>query len=241
MKHKGGVRLGLRENAPQFALLVVLNAFVGAMVGLERSTLPLVGEEDFGLSSSAAVLSFIVAFGAAKAFTNLAAGSLATSVGRRRLLVIGWLFALPVPLLIGVAPSWAVVVAANALLGVNQGLAWSMTVVMKIDLVGPRRRGLALGLNEAAGYGGVAVAAVLSGWLAADLAARDVLVGARRLSPSPACSSPRSSFATQQRTSSSSNATRVAYPTRTPRRCVRPLPPPPGGPGRFARTRRPGS
>ena len=172
----GGVQLGLRENAPQFALLVVLNAFVGAMVGLERSTLPLVGEEDFDLTSSAAVLSFIVAFGAAKAVTNLAAGSLATRVGRRRLLVIGWLLALPVPLLIWVAPSWAVVVAANALLGVNQGLAWSMTVVMKIDLVGPRRRGLALGLNEAAGYGGVAIAAAISGWLAADFAARDVLV-----------------------------------------------------------------
>jgi MFS family permease len=175
MSH-GGVRLGLRENAPQFALLVVLNAFVGAMVGLERSTLPLVGEEDFELTSSAAVLSFIVAFGAAKALTNLAAGSLATRVGRRRLLVIGWLLALPVPLLIWVAPSWAVVVAANALLGVNQGLAWSMTVVMKIDLVGPRRRGLALGLNEAAGYGGVAIAAAISGWIAAEFAARDVLV-----------------------------------------------------------------
>ena len=116
------VQLGLRENAAQFGLLVVLNAFVGAMVGLERSTLPLVGEEDFGLESSAAVLSFIVAFGAAKALTNLAAGSLATTVGRRRLLVLGWLLALPVPLLIGVASSWEVVVAANVLLGVNQGL-----------------------------------------------------------------------------------------------------------------------
>jgi MFS family permease len=181
MPHQGGVQLGLRENASQFALLVVLNAFVGAMVGLERSTLPLVGEDDFGLSSSTAVLSFIVAFGAAKAFTNLAAGTLATRVGRRRLLVTGWLLALPVPLLIGIAPSWAVVVAANALLGVNQGLAWSMTVVMKIDLVGPQRRGLALGLNEAAGYGGLAIAAVLSGWLAADIAARDVLVAGAAL------------------------------------------------------------
>ena len=170
------VELGLRENASQFALLVVLNAFVGAMVGLERSTLPLIGEEDFDLGSSAAVLSFIVAFGAAKALTNLAAGSLATRVGRRRLLLLGWLLALPVPVLVWAAPSWAVVVAANALLGVNQGLAWSMTVVMKIDLVGPRRRGLALGLNEAAGYGGLAFAAALSGLLAADLAARDVLV-----------------------------------------------------------------
>jgi MFS family permease len=170
------VRLGLRENAAQFALLVAINAFVGAMVGLERSTLPLVGREEFGLGSSAAVLSFIVAFGLAKALTNLAAGALAARAGRRRLLIGGWAVALPVPLLIAVAPSWAWIVAANALLGVNQGLAWSMTVVMKIDLVGPRRRGLALGLNESAGYGGVALAAGLSGWLAADLAARDVLV-----------------------------------------------------------------
>jgi MFS family permease len=170
------VRLGLRENAAQFSLLVAVNAFVGAMVGLERSTLPLVGREDFGLGSSAAVLSFIVAFGIAKALTNLAAGALAARAGRRRLLIAGWTAALPVPLLIAIAPNWGWIVAANALLGVNQGLAWSMTVVMKIDLVGPRRRGLALGLNESAGYGGVAVAAGLSGWLAADLAARDVLV-----------------------------------------------------------------
>jgi MFS family permease len=170
------VRLGLRENLPQFSLLVAVNAFVGAMVGLERSTLPLIGEADFGLTSSAAVLSFIVAFGLAKSFTNLAAGMGAQRAGRRRLLILGWAVALPVPILIGVAPSWAWIVAANALLGVNQGLAWSMTVVMKIDLVGPKRRGLALGLNEAAGYGGVALAAALSGWLAADFAPRDVLV-----------------------------------------------------------------
>jgi MFS family permease len=170
------VELGLRENLAQFSLLLAVNAFVGAMVGLERSTLPLIGEDDFGLGSSTAVLSFIVAFGAAKALTNLAAGSLAARVGRRRLLIVGWAVALPVPLLIAVAPSWAVVVAANAFLGVNQGLTWSMTVVMKIDLVGPRRRGFALGLNEAVGYGGVALAAAASGGLAADLAARDVLV-----------------------------------------------------------------
>jgi MFS family permease len=170
------VRLGLRENAAQFGLLVAVNAFVGAMVGLERSTLPLIGKHDFGVGSSAAVLSFIVAFGLAKSFTNLGAGALAERVGRRRLLVLGWVFALPVPLLIGLAPSWGWVVAANVFLGVNQGLAWSMTVVMKIDLVGPRRRGLALGLNEAAGYGGVAVAAGASGWLAADFAARHVVV-----------------------------------------------------------------
>ena len=170
------VRLGLRENAAQFSLLVAINAFVGAMVGLERSTLPLVGREDFGLASSAAVLSFIVAFGLAKALTNLGAGALAQRTGRRRLLIAGWALALPVPLLIAAAPNWAWIVAANVLLGVNQGLAWSMTVVMKIDLVGPRRRGLALGLNEAAGYGAVALAAGVSGWLAAEYAARDVLV-----------------------------------------------------------------
>src|ERR687887_1952755 len=170
------VRLGLRENAAQFSLLVAVNLFVGAMVGLERSTLPLVGREDFDLGSSAAVLSFIVAFGLVKAFTNLAAGTLAQRAGRRRLLIAGWAAALPVPLLIATAPTWGWIVAANALLGINQGLAWSMTVVMKIDLVGPQRRGLALGLNEAAGYGGVALAAGLSGLLAADFAARDVLV-----------------------------------------------------------------
>src|SRR5437588_11852356 len=170
------MQLGLRENAAQFSLLVLVNAFVGAMVGLERSTLPLIGRQDFGLGSKAAVLSFIVAFGIAKSFTNLGAGALAQRVGRRRLLIAGWAVALPVPALIAVAPSWGWIVAANTLLGINQGLAWSMTVVMKIDLVGPRRRGLALGLNEAAGYGGVALAAGLSGWLAASLAARDVLV-----------------------------------------------------------------
>jgi MFS family permease len=165
---QGPVELGLRENLPQFSLLVALNALVGAMVGLERSTLPLVGETEFGLGSSAAVLSFIVAFGLAKSFTNLGAGALAARVGRKRLLVLGWVLALPVPLLVGIAPSWAWIVAANIFLGVNQGLTWSMTVVMKIDLVGPRRRGLALGLNESAGYGGVALAAALSGWLASS-------------------------------------------------------------------------
>jgi MFS family permease len=176
MQPVGEVRLGLRENIAQFSLLVAINAFVGAMIGLERSTLPLIGREDFDLASSAAVLSFIVAFGLIKALTNLGAGALAERVGRRRLLIAGWAVALPVPLLIATAPSWGWIVAANVLLGVNQGLAWSMTVVMKIDLVGPRRRGLALGLNEAAGYGGVALAAGLSGLLAAEFAARDVLV-----------------------------------------------------------------
>jgi MFS family permease len=170
------VRLGLRENLAQFSLLVAVNAFVGAMVGLERSTLPLIGRDDFGVSSTVAVVSFIVAFGLAKALTNLGAGVFAERVGRRRLLILGWVLALPVPVLILAAPSWGWIVAANVLLGLNQGLAWSMTVVMKVDLVGPKRRGFALGLNEAAGYGGVAVAAAASGWLAADFAPRDVLV-----------------------------------------------------------------
>jgi MFS family permease len=173
------VSLGLRANARQFGLLVGLNALVGGMVGLERSVLPLVGKQDFGLRSSSAILAFVVAFGAAKALTNLAAGDLAERIGRKRLLVFGWLVALPVPLLIGLAPSWWYVVAANLLLGVNQGFAWSMTVVMKIDLAGPRRRGLALGLNEAAGYLGVAAAAFATGALAASYAPRTIVwVGA---------------------------------------------------------------
>jgi MFS family permease len=168
-------QLGLRANAAQFTLLVGLNALVGGMVGLERSVLPLVGRHDFGLSSDGVVLTFIVAFGATKALTNLAAGTLADRVGRRWLLALGWLLALPVPLLIGLAPNWGVVVLANLFLGASQGLAWSMTVVMKIDLVGPRRRGLALGLNESAGYLGVALAALLTGVLAAEVAPRTLI------------------------------------------------------------------
>ena len=169
------VRLGLRENAAQFTLLVALNALVGGMVGLERSVLPLVGKRDFGLTSTAAILAFVLAFGIAKALTNLTAGTLAERFGRKQLLVIGWLVALPVPIMIGTAPSWAFIVAANLLLGINQGLAWSMTVVMKIDLAGPARRGLALGLNEAAGYLGVAATAFASGTLAAAYAPRSVV------------------------------------------------------------------
>jgi MFS family permease len=175
MTRAAGVRLGLRANAGQFAILVALNAFVGAMVGLERSVLPLIGKDDFGLSSKSAILSFVVAFGIAKAVANLAAGGLAERVGRRRLLVLGWLFALPVPLLIATAPNWWVIVAANVFLGLNQGLAWSMTVMMKIDLVGPRRRGLALGLNESAGYLGVALTAFATGALAATYAPRTLV------------------------------------------------------------------
>ena len=173
------VRLGLRANATQFSLLVALNALVGGMVGLERSVLPLVGRDEFALVSTSAILAFVVAFGAAKAVTNLAAGALAERVGRKRLLAAGWMLALPIPLLIALAQSWWWIVAANVLLGVNQGLTWSMTILMKIDLAGPRRRGLALGLNESIGYLGVAVAAFATGALAASYAPRTVVwVGA---------------------------------------------------------------
>jgi MFS family permease len=177
-----GARLGLRANAGQLALLVALNVFVGAMVGLERSVVPAIGEDEFGLASKSAILSFIVAFGAAKALANLVAGGLADRTGRKRLLVLGWLLALPVPFLIALAPSWWVIVAANVLLGLNQGLAWSMTVLMKIDLVGSVRRGLALGLNESAGYLGVAAAALATGALAATFTPRTIVwVGAGAL------------------------------------------------------------
>lgn len=160
------VRLGLRANWRQFSLLVAINAFVGAMVGLERSVLPLLAEEEFGVSSAFAAASFVGSFGAAKAVANLSAGALSERFSRRSVLIAGWVVALPVPLIIIVAPSWWWVVAANLLLGVNQGLAWSMTVNMKIDLAGPRRRGLALGLNEAAGYIAVAAAAFSAGLIA---------------------------------------------------------------------------
>ena len=165
-------RLGLRANWRQFALLVVVNAFVGAMVGLERSVLPLLAAEDFGLVSRTAILSFLVSFGLVKAGTNYFAGRLSDSIGRKPVLVLGWLAALPVPVMIILAPSWGWVVAANVLLGVNQGLAWSTTVIMKIDLVGPARRGLAMGLNEAAGYVAVSLAALAAGYLAASYGVR---------------------------------------------------------------------
>ena len=161
------VRLGLAANATQFWLLVAVNAFVGSMVGIERDVLPLVGQRVFGLASETAVLSFIVTFGFTKALANLYAGRTADRIGRKPLLVAGWLFAIPVPLLLMYAPAWGWIVFANVLLGVNQGLCWSMTVVMKIDLVGPKQRGLAMGLNEFAGYLAVGVAAYLSGTIAA--------------------------------------------------------------------------
>ncbi len=160
------VVLGLRENWRQFSLLVLVNAFVGAMVGLERTVIPVLASASFGLASASAVLSFITTFGLTKAFTNLAAGWLINRRGRRWTLVVGWLVALPVPLLILLAPSWSWIVVANAFLGINQGLTWSTTVIMKIDLVGPKRRGLAMGLNEFAGYVAVALAALASGFIA---------------------------------------------------------------------------
>ena len=171
----GPVRLGLRANAAQFSLLVALNVLVGALVGLERSVLPLVGKQDFGVRSDAALLAFVAAFGATKALANLGAGALADRVGRRRLLVAGWLLALPIAPLIAFASDWWLIVIANLLLGANQGLAWSMTVVMKIDLVGPAQRGLAVGLNESAGYLGVGATALLTGALAATVAPRTVV------------------------------------------------------------------
>ncbi len=166
------VQLGLRANWQQFTLLVIVNAFVGAMVGLERSIVPLLGHQVFGLTSTTAVLSFIVSFGIVKALANLFAGRISDRIGRKGVLVVGWLVGLPVPLFIIFAPSWGWVVFANVLLGINQGLCWSTTVIMKIDLVGPARRGLAMGLNEAAGYGAVSLAAIAAGYLAATYALR---------------------------------------------------------------------
>ncbi|MGN9909950.1 MFS transporter [Phytohabitans sp. LJ34] len=166
------VRLGLRANWPQFTLLVIVNVCVGALVGLERTTVPLIGTDVFGLTSDLAVFSFIIAFGLTKAIANLAAGALTARFRRKHLLVAGWLVGLPVPFALAWAPSWGWIVAANVLLGLNQGLTWSMTVNMKIDLVGPARRGLATGLNEAAGYTAVGATALLTGYLAATYGLR---------------------------------------------------------------------
>src|SRR3954449_7800856 len=168
------VQLGLKENWRQFALLLLVNAFVGGMVGLERTVVPLIGSEEFKLASTTVVASFVASFGISKAFTNLVSGQLADEWGRKRVLVLGWLVGLPVPFLIIWAPSWGWVIAANALLGINQGLAWSMTVVMKVDLVGPKSRGLAVGLNEFAGYLAVGVTAFLTGYLASKYGLRPV-------------------------------------------------------------------
>jgi MFS family permease len=164
--------LGLRQNLAQFTLLVVVNAFVGAMVGMERSILPAIAEHDFQLAARAAVLSFIVVFGLSKAVSNYVAGRLSDRFGRKRVLVIGWLVAAPVPLLLMWAPSWAWILFANALLGVSQGLTWSTTVIMKIDLAGPKNRGLAMGLNEFAGYFAVAASALGTAWIASRFGLR---------------------------------------------------------------------
>ncbi len=160
------IRLGLAQNWRQFSLLVLVNAFVGGMVGLERTVVPLIGSEEFHIASTTIVVSFIVSFGVVKALANLVSGHFADAYGRKAMLVLGWLVGLPVPFMIGWGPSWGWIVAANALLGINQGFAWSMTVIMKVDLVGPKSRGLAVGLNEFAGYLSVGVTAFLTGYIA---------------------------------------------------------------------------
>lgn len=160
------IRLGLRENLAQFMLLVGVNALVGGMIGQERTVLPLLAEEEFGLTAFSSTLTFIAAFGIVKAATNFFAGTLSDRFGRKPVLVAGWIFAIPVPLLLIWAPTWGWVIFANVLLGVNQGLTWSTTVIMKIDLVGPAKRGLAMGFNEAAGYGAVALTALATGFIA---------------------------------------------------------------------------
>jgi MFS family permease len=167
IKSESPVRLGLRENLSQFSLLVLVNAFVGGMVGLERTVVPLIGTEEFKIASATVVASFIISFGVTKAVTNLVSGQLADSLGRKLVLVLGWLVGLPVPFIIIWAPDWNWIIAANVLLGINQGLAWSMTVIMKVDLVGPKCRGLALGLNEFAGYLAVGATAFATGYIAA--------------------------------------------------------------------------
>ncbi len=172
MKTQQAIKLGLRENWRQFALLVAINAFVGGVVGVERSTLAPLAAHDFHLASRVAILSFLITFGLVKAASNFFAGGLADRFGRRNVLLVGWLAALPVPLLIILAPSWGWVVFANVLLGFNQGLTWSTTVNMKIDLVGPRRRGFALGVNEASGYLALSAAAAVAGFLAANYGIR---------------------------------------------------------------------
>jgi len=161
------IRIGIRENWQQFSLLVLINAFVGGMVGLERTLVPLIGTQEFGLRSEIVVFSFIIAFGVVKAVVNFVSGWLADRFTRKAVLIGGWIVGLPVPFMLGYGPSWTWIIAANVLLGVSQGLAWSMTVNMKIDLAGPRNRGLAMGLNEAAGYGAVGLTALATAYLAA--------------------------------------------------------------------------
>ena len=166
MTERPPIQLGLKENLAQFSLLVGVNALVGGMIGQERAVLPLLAEQEFGLTGLTSALTFIIAFGLVKAAANFAAGTLCDRFGRKPVLLAGWIVGIPVPLLLIWAPTWSWVVFANALLGVNQGLSWSATVIMKIDLVGPKRRGLAMGFNEAAGYLAVAVTALLTGYIA---------------------------------------------------------------------------
>lgn len=166
------VALGLKENWKQFTLLVIVNGFVGGMVGLERSILPRIAEEEFAIAAKTAILSFIVVFGIVKAIANYYTGALANSFGRKKLLVAGWVIGIPIPFMLMFAPSWGWIIAANILLGLNQGLTWSSTVVMKIDLVGEKQRGFAMGLNEFAGYISVAIIAFLTGWIASEYGLR---------------------------------------------------------------------
>ena len=166
------VKLGLKENRAQFALLVLVNGFVGGMVGLERSILPQIAEKEFAIAAKTAILSFIVVFGIVKAITNYYTGTLANKFGRKNLLIAGWVIGIPVPFILMLAPDWNWIIAANILLGINQGLTWSSTVVMKIDLVGEKQRGFAMGLNEFAGYISVAIVAFLTGWIASEYGVR---------------------------------------------------------------------
>ena len=166
------VRLGLRENWKQFAILVIINGFVGGMVGLERTILPQIAEKEFAIAAKTAILSFIIVFGVIKALTNYYTGTLANKFGRKNLLIAGWILSLPIPFILMFATNWNWIIAANVLLGVNQGLAWSSTVVMKIDLVGDKQRGFAMGLNEFAGYIAVALVAFLTGWIAGEFGVR---------------------------------------------------------------------
>lgn len=166
------IRLGLRENRKQFVILVIINAFVGGMVGMERSILPEIASAEFQIAAKTAILSFIIVFGIIKALTNYFTGTLSNRFGRKRLLVIGWIVGIPVPFMLMYAPSWSWIIAANILLGINQGLTWSSTVMMKIDLVGEKQRGLAMGLNEFAGYLALAAVAFLTGWIAAGYGLR---------------------------------------------------------------------
>ena len=166
-KDSTSIQLGLKPNINQFVLLIIVNAFVGAMIGLEQTVIPILGKEEFDLESNALILSFIASFGLVKAILNLFAGSISDKFGRKNVLVLGWLFGIPVPFILLFAPNWNWILFANVLLGINQGFAWSMTVNMKIDLVGTKQRGLALGLNEFAGYVSVALVGFLTGYIAA--------------------------------------------------------------------------